>query len=103
MKESNDRRCAVLVAVQQALLGEVTANLRAVAVTYDNKSIRLEAYFDGEISDEDEEAMSLVETELIAAFPEDHATDVSLIRRPAPEPIPKNRIWAFHRKEPLLD
>ena len=103
MSESNNRRWAVLVAVQQALLGEVTVNLRAVAVAYDDRSIRLEAYFDGEITEEDKEAMSLVETELIAAFPEDHTIDVILIKWPAPQLIPKNRIWAFHRKEPLLD
>src|SRR5262245_44731685 len=98
MNENSNRRCAVLVAVQQALLGEVTVNLRAVAVTYDERNILLEAYFDGEITEEDNEAMSLVETEIIAAFPEDHAIDVKLIRRPAPQLIPKDRIWAFHRK-----
>lgn len=103
MKENNNRRCAVLVAVQQALLGEITANLRAVTVIYDEKSILLEAYFDEEATGEDKNAMSLVETELIAAFPEDHAIDVKLVRRPTPQLIPKDRIWAFHRKETMLE
>jgi hypothetical protein len=47
------RRCEVLLAIQQALLGEVTANLRAVTVNYAETSIRFEAYFHGEINEEE--------------------------------------------------
>jgi hypothetical protein len=101
MSSKDDRRCAVLIAVQQALLGEVTRNLRAVTVEFDDRSLRLEAFFDVAPDEEDEEAMSLVETELIAAFPAAHAITVSLITRPAPQMIPKGRAWAYHRREEL--
>lgn len=97
----NDRRHQVLVAVQQALLGEVSAQLRAVIVSYDDSSIHLDCYFDGDISDADREAMSCVETELIAGFPEAHSVTHSVNRADYPNPIPKEGIWAFFRKENL--
>lgn len=95
----NDRNCEVLVAVQQALLGEVSARLRAVTVSYDDKSIHLDCYYDGDITDEDREAMSCVETELMAVFPETHSVTHSVQRKDYPSPIPKETAWAFFRKE----
>lgn len=95
----NNRRYQVLVGVQQALLGEVSAHLRAVTVSYDDTSIHLDCYYDGEITDDDREAMSCVETELMAVFPETHTVTHSVQRRDYPDPIPKETIWAFFRKE----
>jgi hypothetical protein len=103
MRDTDVRRCEVLVALQQALLGEVTANLRAVTVSYDETSIHIEAYFDGEIHDEEREAISLVETEVMAEFPPTHMITHELIRRDAPALIPKDRAWVYFRKEPLLE
>lgn len=91
------------MAVQLALLGEVTRNLRAVTVEFDDRSLRLEAFFDVAPDEDDEEAMSLVETELIAAFPAEHAISVSLITRPAPQMIPQGGAWAYHRREELSE
>jgi hypothetical protein len=96
------RRCEVLLAIQQALLGEVTASLRAVTVNYTETSVRFEAYFHGEINEEEREAMSLVETEMIAAFPSTHTLTHEVIRLDAPVLIPKDCVWAYFRKEPLL-
>jgi len=90
-----------MVAVQQALLGEVSASLRAVTVSYDENSIHLDCYYDGEIVDDDREAMSCVETELLATFPETHTITVQICRMDHPTPIPKGKIWAFCRREPL--
>ena len=97
----NDRKCEVLVAVQQALLGEVSARLRAVTVSYDDKSIHFDCYYDGDITDEDREAMSCVETELMAVFPETHSVTHSVQRKDYPNPIPKETTWAFFRKEDI--
>jgi len=95
----NDRRHQVLVAVQQALLGEVSLRLRAVTVSYDATSIRLDCYHDGEITDEDREAMSCVETELMAVSPENHTITHKMNRKDYPGSIPKETTWAFFRKE----
>lgn len=92
----------VLLTIQQALLGEVSSNLRAVMVSYAESSVRFEAYFDGEIGEEEREAMSMVETELIAQLAATETVTHELIRLDAPELLPKDRIWVYFRKEPLL-
>ncbi len=68
----SNRKQTVLVSLQQALLGEVSERLRAVTVSYDDKSVHFDCIYDGEIRDDDHESMSCVETELIALFPETH-------------------------------
>ena len=98
----NDRKHTVLVALQQALLGEVSARLRAVTVAHDDTSIHFDCYYDGEISDEDREAMSCVETELMSMFPSTHRITYQLHRKYFPDPIPKDKTWAFFRKEGLI-
>ena len=101
MTNTKDRHREVLVAVQQALLGEVTPNMRAVGLSYGDQSIKVRIYLDGETTEGDEESASLVETELMAAFPEEHQVRVDLVHLAAPAPIPKTEVWAYHRKEPL--
>lgn len=103
MTVEDARRCAVLIAVQQALLGEVTPNLRAFAIRYEDASIQLEAFFDQQPAEDEVEAMARVETEVIALFPESHRISLQLVTSPSPQPIPKDRIWTYHRKEELVD
>jgi hypothetical protein len=99
----DERRCRVLLAVQQALLGEVTANLRAVTVEHGDTWLRLQAFFDREPDEGDVEAMSLVETQLLAHFPESHDVTVEIATLREPALIPKDRTWAYHRREPLVE
>lgn len=101
MSATEQRRVAVLLSLQRALLGEIGPNLRAVTVRYAETSLHFEAYFDGEIRDEDRESMSLVETEVMAEFPASHAVSHDALRLDAPAQIPKDRIWVYHRKEAL--
>jgi hypothetical protein len=89
--------------MQNALLGAVTSNLRAVLVRYDSSSVHFEAYYDGEIGDDERELMSLVETEVLAALPSSNTVEHTLTRLDAPALIPKERSWVYFRKEPLLD
>lgn len=102
MNIADARRCEVLLSLQRALLGEVTPNLRAVTVAFTGDSIHFEAFFDGPIGDEEREAMSLVETEVLADFPPEHRVTHQLVRLDAPTLVPKDRTWAYHRKEPVL-
>ena len=94
-----ERKCEVLIAIQQALLGEVSSRLRAVTVYFDDNSIQFDCYYDGEILENDRESMSCVETELLAVFPETHKVTHSIRRWDFPEPIPKIRLWVYFRKE----
>jgi hypothetical protein len=96
---SSQRRSDVLLSIQRALLGEVSPRLRAVTVTFDEKSVAARAYFDGELDDEDRESMSSVETQLLADFPEEHSVTVECHRLDAPAPIADDGTWVFARRE----
>jgi hypothetical protein len=95
----NDRKSVVLIALQQALLGEVGPTIRLVTVNFDETSVHFDVYYDGEITAEDRESMSQVETELLALFPETHSTTHQLHRIDFPGILPKNSTWAYFRKE----
>jgi len=96
---SDSRRSTVLIALQQALLGEISSHLRAVTVKYDDQSVHFNAYFDDDISEDDRESLSCVETEVIAALPASNAVTHDAIRLDAPAPIPKDLTWVYHRAE----
>lgn len=83
------------------MLGEVSRHLRAVTVSYDFNSVSVDCYFDGKVSDDDRESMSLVETELLAWFPQTHSVTLRMQRLDFPNLIPKDRLWVFHRKESI--
>ena len=95
----DDRRNTVLVALQQALLGEVSSRLRAITVSWSSDSIHFDCFYDGPITGEDEESMSSVETEVLAMFPSLHRITHCIVRCDFPGSIPKDRAWAFCRKE----
>ena len=95
----NDRESTVLVAVQQALLGEVSARLRAVSVSWSDTSIHFDCYFDGEVDDEDRDSMACVDTELVAMFPETHTITHTIVRLDHPEPLPQKNLRVFRRRE----
>jgi hypothetical protein len=97
--QMTDREQTVMLALQQALLGEVSPNLRAVVVTCDSKSIFFECFYDRVIFETNQESMSQVETELLALFPEDHNISYRLTRSDFPCSIPKVGLWAYYRKE----
>lgn len=101
----DNRRNEVLVAMQVALLGEVAAQLRIVAVRWDEASVNFVAYFDGEISEEDQESMSCVETELIAWFPQTPRISYEVHRLDYPEHVPRvpGMVFAYSRREPELE
>lgn len=73
--------------LQRALLGNVTPNVRAVIANLENKNINLYFYYDGVISDDDEETASVVETEVIADFDQDFSINKNLQRIDFPQEI----------------
>ena len=68
-------------------------------MSYGDTSIMFQSYFDGHRTDEDRESMSLVETELMAAFPSTHTVGHDIIRLDVPALVPKDRTWVYHRTE----
>ena len=84
--QDNDFRVSVLLTMQVALLGVVGRHVRKVLCRWNASEIRIRVVFDGSIREDNAEAMLVVETEMIAGFP-DH--DISLVceRCDAPQPI----------------
>jgi hypothetical protein len=68
MSESWERRVRLLLAIQRALLGEVTPNIRAVTAQIDAQTILLRWIIDGEVSDSLRRDLSAVATEVVADF-----------------------------------
>ena len=90
----------VVLALQRALLGAVTPNIRAVTMTTRTDRVSVDVYYDGAPTTDDRESMAVVETELIAALPEHFDVDFNLNRLDAPLPVPKDQVWIYFRKEP---
>lgn len=91
----------VLGSIQRALLGAVTPNLRAVDIVIENEQ-RFDVifYYDKEISEDEEELSSLVETEFISDFSEpDYQTNRILRVLQYPNKIPQNGFLVYKRYE----
>jgi 5-(carboxyamino)imidazole ribonucleotide synthase len=93
-------RPLVLLSVQRALLGEISDAVRAVACGWSENSVAINCYFDGEITEDDRESMSCLETELLAGFPPEYEVTVSLFRCDSPQSlsIPEGMIPVYSRK-----
>jgi len=66
---SSDMRVRVLLSVQRALLGHIGIAVRAIVCRRAKDKVHVRTVFDGEIKDDDAEAMSEAETEVLADFP----------------------------------
>lgn len=65
---STDMRIRVLLSVQRALLGHIGTSVRAIVCRWTKDEIHVRIVFDGEINDDNAEAMSEAETEVVADF-----------------------------------
>jgi hypothetical protein len=95
-------RNSVILSVQRALLGEVSPALRGVTVGWNDNSINILCFFDGFISEEDREAMSCVETEVMADFSE-FEIKLSPLRCDAPKQMKSLDAWVYRRSENMLE
>lgn len=87
------------LSVQRALLGNLAPNIRAVVAKLSGKNIGLFFYFDGQVGDDDE-LVSVIETEVIADFDEDFIVDTTIQRLDFPQQIKNtNGLLVYLRKE----
>jgi hypothetical protein len=98
MSRDIPRRTRILLSVQRALLGEVSANLRAVTA-HDDELVLVVFYFDGPISEEDAETVSVIHTEIIADFFPEVEVEVKCVRLDAPTRIEDDGLRIYRRKE----
>ncbi|BCQ28289.1 hypothetical protein NK8_64780 (plasmid) [Caballeronia sp. NK8] len=96
----NDFRVRLLLSLQVALLGNISANMRAVTCRLEGSDIKVRAMFDGAVSEEDSATVDEIGSELASHF--DHEmVDVECLRVDAPQPIStsNDELIAYRRKE----
>ncbi len=87
------------LSIQRALLGAVSANLRAVIFSIEDRHINVRFYFDGLIEETDFESASCVETEILADYKAEDTVTVECIRLDSPSVISDTGVWVYHRRE----
>ncbi|HRN83058.1 MAG TPA: hypothetical protein PLO26_10420 [Nitrosomonas europaea] len=87
------------LSIQRALLGAVSANLRAVVFSIEDRQINVRFYFDGLIEESDFESASCVETEILADYQAEDTVTVECIRLDSPGVISDAGVWVYHRQE----
>jgi hypothetical protein len=93
------RERRLLISVWAALVGEITSNMRAVYVDWDEETTWLYFFFDGEFTEEEEEDVSCIETEVISQIP-DRMYEYRCVRVDYPKPIVCPGRCVYKRKEP---
>jgi hypothetical protein len=78
----------------------VTPSLRGVTVHWDERQILAHCLFDGPTGDEEREACSDIEAEVMASFP-NYKVDVLARRFDAPDDLTAELLdaWVYRRKE----
>lgn len=91
----------IFCSLQAALLGHVTPNLREVCVImHETNSYELVFFYDHQLSEDEEELASLVDTEFIADFPSpEYHTECTVKVFPYPKKIPKIGYCVYRRFE----
>lgn len=87
------------LSIQRALLGAVSAKLRAVVFSIQARHIDVRFYFDGLIDEADFESASCVETEILADYEAEDTVTVECIRLDFPSVISHDGVWVYHRRE----
>ena len=91
----------VLGAVQKALIGNVTPNLRAVYLIINSDcDFELIFYYNNNLSEEEEELPSLVDTEFMSDFPSPtFITKFTIKILPQPQVVPNDGFCVYKRYE----
>jgi hypothetical protein len=90
-------RVRAILSMNRALWGEVSPALRAAKIKWDDITIHLFFYYDGEISEDDYESAQDVATEVISDFPK-HELEVNILRWDYPKPIPQESLETVYRR-----
>lgn len=91
-------RSIVMDSVLRGITQETFPALRAMTIQWSDSAVKLIAYIDGEIHEEDEESLSCMTTEIVAdLWP--ISVDYEAIRIDSPTPITDHRTWIYQRRE----
>jgi hypothetical protein len=89
---------SISCALQVALLGAITPNLRAIDVSFDNNNIELFFYYENPPSEEEVELTGIVENKVHADFIETSIVTERIVL-PMSERIPEKLLRIYHRSE----
>ena len=91
------------LSIQRALLGMIHERIRAIVFSVTKKELNIRFYFDGYITESDKEAVSCVETEILADYDSDYSILCNCLRLDAPNVIEDDGVWAYLRYEEYTD
>ena len=91
-------RVGAILSMNRALWVEVSPLLRAALISWNDEEIHLFFYYDGEISEKDNESAECAATEVIAGYPE-YALEIDILRWDTPKPIPQTGELVYYRRE----
>lgn len=97
----DERATTVLLAIYDALLGAIPAHLRAITARWGETDIHFDCFYDGEITETDQETMEIVETEVSSHYPVTHTVSHGVHRLDFPAEFPDWGRFIFHRQEDL--
>jgi len=92
-------RTSVLLGFQRALLGNVPPSLRGLTAEWDAVSIRGIAYFDGPVSQVDQDCIGDIEAEVLADLAPGRTIRLEVQRLDAPGRMPCLKVWVYRRRE----
>ncbi|WP_244471344.1 hypothetical protein [Rhizobium ecuadorense] len=96
-----DREIRLRLSVQNALLGQVSSALAAVSCGWNENEIVLEFMVDSDFSDEDQECMEIVASEVVADFADETITSVfTSLPSDRPKVTVAKRWWVYKRFQP---
>lgn len=95
--------CEITLAFQKALIGEITPNIRAIYIKLAGNTINTIFFYNNKITDEDQENMSNITTEVIANF-NDYFIDEKAIRIDYPKlfSLGSEYVLIYKPKEKIL-
>jgi len=99
--DEREIRTNLLLSAQHALLDSIPCSLRGVTVGWKGTVIMMRCIFDGDISDDARELLSIAATEILADFPSPYTISFECIRVDAPKDTSQYFLknWVYSRYE----
>lgn len=91
---TNDIRVKILLAAQASLLGEIFPSIRKITIDWTENSISLIYHVSSELSEEDTESVSIIETVMYSHLPEFEITSI-IITPSSPLPVTAQGVVIF--------
>src|SRR5574338_1498075 len=89
----------ILISAWRSIVTEITPNMRAIYIDWDEETIHHYFFFDGEFTEEEEEDARCIETEVTAQISYLFMCELHCIRLDYPAPVVCPGICIYKRKE----